>query len=188
MLEINFGPFPVLTTPRLELRQLELRDTGDFFKLRSDPRVMEFMDKPLMATIDEAEQTIGKIRSDFEANESITWAISMKGHRELIGTIGFWKIIKEHHRAEIGYLLHPDHWGKGLMQEALKPILDHGFGVMNLHSVEANVNPNNAASIKFLEKNHFVREAYYKENYYFNGKFLDTFIYSLLASNLKKLN
>ncbi len=67
------------------------------------------------------------------------------------------------------------------MQEAILTILDYGFKIMKLHSVEANVNPNNAASIKLLERNNFIREAYHKENYYYNGKFLDSAIYSLLT-------
>lgn len=181
MLTISFNSFPVLSTTRLQLRRIELSDANDLFILRSDPRVMKFMDKPLFTSVNEAVQVIDKIRSDFDSNESITWGMSLKGDLKMIGTIGFWKITKEHHRAEIGYLLHPDHWGCGLMQEAIKPVLDFGFNVMRLHSVEANVNPENAASIRFLEKIGFVREAYYKENYYFNGKFLDSAIYTLLA-------
>lgn len=186
MLEINFGEFPKLSTPRLDLRTIELSHTNEYFFLRSNKRVMEFMDKPLMVSVAEAAEAIRKIQTAFEGNESITWAIAFKGDPKLIGTIGFWKITKEHHRAEIGYLLHPDHWGKGLMQEAIVPVLNYGFNVMRLHSVEANVNPNNAVSIKFLEKNRFVREAYYKENYYFDGKFIDTFIYSLLCPKEKE--
>lgn len=186
MLEINFGSFPEFSTPRLDLRQLTWSDVNEFLKLRSDKRVMEFMDRPLLASVIESEQMIRKIQIAFDSCESITWAMSLKGDPKLIGTIGFWKITKEHHRAEIGYLLDPDYWGKGLMQEAVLPVLEYGFNVMKFHSVEANVNPKNAVSIKFLEKNGFVREAYYKENYYFNGTFLDTAIYSMLASDFKK--
>jgi len=64
-------------------------------------------------------------------------------------------------------------------------VLDSGFNTMRLHTVEANVNPNNLTSIKFLEKNNFIREAYFKENYYFNGRFLDSVIYSLLNPDSK---
>lgn len=181
MLNFVFDPFPVLVTERLELRNIEPADAEALLRLRSDPKVMEFMDRPLMNSLEESAQLIINICSSAEKNEAITWGLSIKGNPELIGTIGFWKIIKEHHRAEIGYFLHTAHWGKGLMQEALKPVLNYGFCTMQLHSVEANVNPANAASIRFLEKNGFVREAYFKENYYFNGKFLDSAIYSLLA-------
>jgi ribosomal-protein-alanine N-acetyltransferase len=72
------------------------------------------------------------------------------------------------------------------MQEALLKVINYGFKVINLHSIEANVNPGNAASIKLLEKNKFVREAYFKENYFYNGKFLDTVIYSLLNAEHEK--
>ncbi|MGE5859464.1 MAG: GNAT family N-acetyltransferase, partial [Ignavibacteria bacterium] len=64
--------------------------------------------------------------------------------------------------------------------------LNYGFKVMNLHSIEANVNPDNKASIRLLERNNFTREAYFKENYFYNGKFLDSAIYSLLISEFKK--
>jgi ribosomal-protein-alanine N-acetyltransferase len=66
------------------------------------------------------------------------------------------------------------------MNEALTEVLKFGFQTIGLHSVEANVNPKNAASIKLLIKNGFNREAYFRENYYFNGQFLDSEIYSLI--------
>jgi ribosomal-protein-alanine N-acetyltransferase len=66
------------------------------------------------------------------------------------------------------------------MTEAMDIVLDYGFNIMQLHSIEANVDPGNIASIKLLEKNGFVKEAHFKENLFFNGKFLDTVIYSLI--------
>jgi ribosomal-protein-alanine N-acetyltransferase len=57
------------------------------------------------------------------------------------------------------------------MNEALQAVINYGFKSIKLHSIEANVNPNNQPSIRLLEKNGFVREGYYKENYYHNGKF-----------------
>ena len=71
------------------------------------------------------------------------------------------------------------------MQEPITVVLEYGFNVMKLHSVEALVNPNNIASIRLLEKNGFIREAYFKENYFYNGRFLDTAVYSLLTSERK---
>jgi len=83
-------------------------------------------------------------------------------------------------------LLDPQLQGKGFMQEAMQVVLDHGFRVMKLHSVEANVNPRNIDSIKLLERNHFVKEAHFKENYYYNGRFLDSVIYSRVVSENNK--
>ena len=67
------------------------------------------------------------------------------------------------------------------MQEAIKAVLHYGFETMKLHSVEANVNPANAASIRLLKRTGFVQEAHFKENYFSNGQFTDSLIYSLLA-------
>jgi len=63
----------------------------------------------------------------------------------------------------------------------MEKVLAFGFIELHLHSIEANVNPGNAASIRLLERNHFTREAYFRENFFYNGKFLDTVIYSKLA-------
>ncbi len=79
-------------------------------------------------------------------------------------------------------MLHSDHWRKGIMKEALMAVIPYGFLEMNLHSIEARINPGNDASDAILRSVGFVREAYFKEDYFFNGKFLDTAIYSLLQS------
>jgi ribosomal-protein-alanine N-acetyltransferase len=89
--------------------------------------------------------------------------------------------MKEHYRGEVGYVLLPEYQGKGIMHEALGAVIAYGFDVMKLHSIEANTNPNNTPSHKLLERHGFVREAYFKENYYYNGKFLDSAIYSLIT-------
>jgi ribosomal-protein-alanine N-acetyltransferase len=77
-------------------------------------------------------------------------------------------------------MLLPDHWNKGLISEAIPKVINYGFNNMKLHSIAANINPNHAVSKKVLEKFKFKKEAYFKENHYFNGKFYDTEIYSLL--------
>jgi len=181
MLEINFEPFPKLSTERLVLRQIKTSDCDDLFLLRSNSRVMQFIDRPRTKSPEDALKLIQTISEALINNEGITWGIFLKDEPGLIGTIGYWRIMKEHYRAEIGYLIHHDYQGKGLMQEAISAILSYGFNTMNLHSVEANVNPENAASIKLLERNQFIREGYFKENYYYDGKFLDSAIYSLLT-------
>jgi len=181
MLHTDFSTFPELTTERLELRRITEADTDDVFWLRSDSGVMEYIDRPLAQTPADAVKFIRVVDDLLTAGDGITWGMFLKGSPQLVGTIGLWRIVKEHHRAEIGYLLHPGQQRKGIMQEAMAAVLDYGFSVIRLHSVEANVNPANAASIRLLEKNGFVPEAYFKENYYYNGVFKDSLIYSLLT-------
>jgi ribosomal-protein-alanine N-acetyltransferase len=182
MLTLNFNPFPVLNTEHLTLRQIGDEDAEEIFFLRSDKQVLQFLDRDPATSIDDAIQWIKMINEAISNNEYIAWAIALKNDVKLIGTISYWNIKKEHYRAEIGYALVSLFQGKGLMQEAMTVVLDYGFKIMNLHSVEANVNPDNVSSIKLLERNNFLREAYHKENYHYNGKFLDSAIYSLLTT------
>ena len=182
MLITNFSPFPNLSTERLSLRQINLNDKSEIFFLRSNIQVMKYFDRPMAQTIDDSVAFIKNLNHDLINNEGITWAITLKSIPKLIGTIGFWRIIKDHFRAEIGFMLHPDFMRKGIMTEALTEVVKYGFTKMKLHSIEANVNPQNSASIKLLERNKFRKEGYFKENYYFNGKFLDSAIYSLLVN------
>jgi [ribosomal protein S5]-alanine N-acetyltransferase len=181
MLEPNFSPFPEIFTERLLLGSIQKEDAPELLLLRSSEKVMEYIDKEKIKTLEETETLIKRINEDAVNNEGITWKISFKENpRKLIGTIGFWRIIKPHYRAEVGYMLHPDFWKTGLMKEALQAVIDFGFKSINLHSIEAHINPGNAASAGLLEKLNFVREAYFKEDYFFRGKFLDSAIYSLL--------
>lgn len=186
MIQLLLQPFPILTTQRLQLRQVEETDAPEIFFLRSDSRILTYLDKAPARSDEEALQFIKMIRGLEAANESVTWGIALQGDARLIGTIGYWRLEKAHYRAEIGYALHPDEHGKGIMQEAMAAVIDYGFKTMNLHSVEANVNPGNTASIRLLERAGFVQEAYFRENYYFDGRFLDSAIFSLLEKNRRQ--
>ena len=181
MLTINFDPFPVLSTKRLNLRKVTEDDVNEIFFLRSDKRVMEYLDRAPALSNEDALDFIKKINNLEKNNDCVTWAITLHREEKLAGTICYWNITKEHYRAEIGYALNPDHQGKGIMQEAMAAIIDHGFKTMKLHSIEANVNPHNTASVKLLKRNNFIREGYFKENYFYDGKFLDSAIYSLVT-------
>jgi ribosomal-protein-alanine N-acetyltransferase len=183
MLLLNFKPFPLLSTERLNLRRMTEADSKEIFFLRSDKQMLQFLDREPAKSIDEAVKWIKMINEGIDNDQFIAWGIELKNETKLIGTITFWNIKKEHYRAEIGYALHTNYQRRGLMQEAIASVLEYGFTKMKLHSVEANVNPANQSSIKLLERNHFVREAYHKENYYYNGKFVDSAIYSLLVSS-----
>jgi [ribosomal protein S5]-alanine N-acetyltransferase len=181
MLNLSFDPFPVLETDRLLFRRHVREDAPVLFAYRSSPEIMKFIDRPLATKMDDALELIQKIDDGINSNTLISWAVMSKENNSLAGSVSFHKIYPEHHRAEIGYLFGKEYWGKGFAAECVKVLTEYGFGEMKLHSIEANVNPKNAASMRVLEKNNFVREAYFKENYYWNGKFLDTAIYSLIT-------
>lgn len=188
MLSINLQPFPAINTDRLLLRQITHDDVDDFFWLRNNDDVMKYIQLPKLESKQKAIERIDFLNNSTIKNEAINWAITLNNSDKLIGWILLKSIDLVNHRAEVGYLLHPDFWRKGIIQEALTAVLDFSFNTLNFHSLEALVNPENIASISLLEKHGFVKEAHFKENFYFEGEFLDTGVYSLLKSNYKKSN
>jgi ribosomal-protein-alanine N-acetyltransferase len=180
MININFSPFQNLETERLLLRRVVNEDVNEIFALRSDQEVMKYIPRPLVKTEEEALAHIAMIDEKIDSNEGINWAITLKDNPKLIGIIGHYRIRPEHFRAEIGYMILPEYQGKGIISEAIKEVINYGFEVMKLHSIEAIIDPENFASEKVLQKSGFVKEAHLKENEYYEGRFLDTVIYSIL--------
>ena len=179
MLSPNFNPFPELRTDRLLLRKMTLEDAPEVQLIRSNTEVMKYNNRPLTLTIEDAENWIKIVLEALEKNDGITWCICLKeSPAEHIGNIGLWRIEKENHRSEIGYMLDPFYHGKGIMYEALQKVVEYGFNEMKLHSIEAQINPGNVASAALLKKANFVQEAYFKENYCLRGEFTDTAVYS----------
>ena len=183
-LNLNFNPFPTLYTSNLELRQFSNDDLRDYYLIRSDVEVMKALDKN-PNTFVETETLFNSIAKNLDDNTAISWVICFKESKKLIGYIGFHKIDIPHRRAEIGYALFFNHHRQGIMKEAIASVIQYGFNNMNLHSIEANINEINIASRNLLLMNNFIKEAHIRENYLFNGTYLDSIIYSLINPNHK---
>lgn len=186
MLTINFHPFQNLETERLLLRRIDENDVDEVLALRGNPETMKFIPRPLTKTKEDALEHIAMIEDKIVSNTGINWGITIKGNPKIIGIIGHYRIQPENHRAEIGYMSFPETNGQGYITEAIQVVVAYGFEQMNLHSVEAVIDPENIASERVLQKNGFVKEAHILENELWEGKFWDTVIYSLLKRNFKK--
>ena len=180
MLALSFDPFPLLESERLYLRDVTPEDVNEVFAMRSDPVTMKYIPRPLAQTKQDALDHITLIEKGRLANESINWGITLKGDGKLIGMICLLRMQLKNFRTEIGYILHPDFHGKGIMDESIKIVIQYAFDTLKFHSIEAVIDPQNAASEKVLLKNNFVKEAHLKEYEYYDGKFLDSVIYSLI--------
>lgn len=180
MLEFNFSPFPTIETERLLLRRITNDDVNEIFELRSNPETMKYIPRPLVKNNEDALAHIAMIEEKIETNVGVNWAITLKDNPKLLGIIGFYRMQPENYRAEIGYMLLPDFHGKGIIPEAVNRLNRYGFDDLKLHSIEAVIDPENFASEKVLQKCGFVKEAHFKESEFYEGRFLDKVIYSLL--------
>lgn len=180
MLTLNFSPFPIIETERLLFRRVSEHDVNEILELRTNPKTMKYIPRPLLKTIEDALGHYKMINDAIDNNTGINWGITIKGNPKLLGIIGFYRIQPENYRAEIGYMLLPEFQGKGIVTESVQTLVDYGFNEMKLHSVEAVIDPDNIASEKVLKKCNFTKEAHFKENEFYDGKFLDSVVYSIL--------
>lgn len=181
MLEVNFLPFPILKTERLLLRRVNVDDAETILDLRSNDEVMKYIPRPYLKNREEALDLIAMFDDKIENGIGINWGITFLDKPEkIIGIIGHYRMKPEHYRAEVGYMLFPEYNGQGIVSEALQKVVEYGFNNMKLHSIEAILDPANAASEKVLLKNGFIKEAHLHESEYYDGRFLDSMIYSKL--------
>jgi ribosomal-protein-alanine N-acetyltransferase len=157
MLNLNFTPFPTITTQRLVLRQLQDDDVHELFALRTDERVNRFLDRPLPESLNDVREFIAKVNQITRDNEGLYWVITRKNEDKLLGTIGLRNFGPEQYQAEIGYELHPDHQNQGFMHEAITHVLAYGFGRLGLQAIMADTVPGNLRSIQILERHGFVK-------------------------------
>lgn len=126
--------------------------------LRSDPTVNKFIERPENRQTKnraDAEKFIKELHEGIENNKTISWGISLKGDHKIIGTICLWNFSENNKRAEVGYDLNPIFHRKGIMNEALKQIIDFGLVSLNLVEIEAFTHSENKNSIKLLTNNGF---------------------------------
>lgn len=172
--------FPVLETERLILRQLTLNDSEDLFEYFSQDHVMEYYDLEAFKSLDDARNIIEHFNSEFDKGKGFRWALELKSENKVIGTCGYHNWYREHFRAEIGYELNPLFWRQSLMKEAILPILTFGFESMQLHRVDAFIDPSNSSSEKLLTSLSFQDEGTMKDYFFEKGKFVDAKLFGLI--------
>ena len=142
-----------LLTPRLTLRPLQASDDAALLALRGHPEVNRYLDRTPPTDITQARMFINTITEALLENKWGYWAITRED--ALIGTICLYNFSEDRLSAELGYELHPDYQGQGLMDEAVKKVLTFGTTVLGLRTIEAFTHRDNVRSARLLERNGF---------------------------------
>lgn len=171
---------PELAGARLRLRALEPRDADALFALYSDTDVMRYWSTPPWRDRAQSMEHIERMQRERQQAECYPWAATLDDD-VLIGTCSLFAISRTHARAEIGYALRPQCWGLGLAQEMLGLALAHAFDAIGLNRIEADIDPENTASCRLVERLGFTREGLLRERWRVNDGVQDTALYALLA-------
>lgn len=177
---------PSLESARFMLRPLENDDAKAVFAIFSDPDVTRYWGFSTFEHPAQAAAFIRQTHDGFASRRLLQWGIVPTDSEDVIGTAALFDWHEDHGRAEIGYALRRDQWGKGVASEVLPVVLRFAFEEMKLNRVEADVDPRNAASIRSLERAGFVREGYVRERYVVNGEKQDAIVYGLLRSDFER--
>ncbi len=172
--------FPILVTDRLVLRAPRRADAARLLAAWSDEETVRYFGTGPLHTRGEALEELQIFRVQASSGDGIRWILTQQGQDEYIGDIGFFDFAPEHARAEIGFLLARELWGRGLMGEALDAALGYGFRVKCLHRVEALVDPRNEPCLRLLQRAGFEREGTLREYEFERGEFIDLVLLSLL--------
>ena len=174
--------FPILETPRLVLRQFVSEDLDRVYKGLSDPKVIKYYG----VSYDSLEATKEQMDwfADLEKEEKgIWWAIWLKENNVFVGGGGFNEWSKANQKAEIGFWLYPEFWGKGIMKEAMPLMMKYGFTEMNLHRIEGFVESSNQNCKRGLAKLNFQYEGTMRDCERKDSEWMSIDIYAALQSS-----
>lgn len=158
---------------RVELRTIELADAEFLCELINHPRVRSGIGSSTPVNgVQEREWIEALDREDLQL------MVTVDG--ESVGTIGFGSP-NDWGTTELGYMLHPAHWGRGYATEAVALVSGYGFEERRLNKLSASVYETNPASSRVLEKNGFREEGRLRQEAFVGGEYVDLLRYGLLA-------
>ncbi|WP_206958025.1 GNAT family N-acetyltransferase [Trinickia acidisoli] len=172
-----------LSTARLRLRPLCTEDAAPLFTMYSDTEFMRYWSFPAMTRFEQAVEYLTRRMQGAATETEIVWVVELAATHEVIGTCSLFNADATSKHAEIGFGLLRPFWGHGYMSEAARAAIDCGFDVLQLHRIEAEIDPRNTASARVLERLGFVREGLLRERWIIDGEISDGEIYGLLRTD-----
>lgn len=172
---------PVLEGTHVRLRPVRDDDIDGLFTVFSDPRVMRWWSRPAMTTRDEAASYAAELRNSFVRRESLAWIMAAREDDRCIGTTTLYALNPKHRKAEVGYALRSDRWGRGHAKEAVSLALDCAFGTLGFNRIGADIAPGNDASIGLLTRLGFRHEGHLRQSFCTQVELQDSLIYGMLA-------
>ena len=180
-----FSHLPELRTPRLTLRRLMVTDAPDMYEYASRHEVSEYLTwypHPTRAYTREYLQYLG---GRYAAGMFYDWGIVYEPDGKMVGTCGFTAFHCTSDAAEVGYVLNPEYWGRGIAKEALLRVLQFGFEELKLHRIEARFIQGNDRSRRLMESVGMQFEGFHRESMLVKGRYVTVGVCAILASEWK---
>lgn len=176
-----FTKMPTLETQNLILRKILISDCQDMYDYSSRPETSQYLLWTPHKSLRFTKKYISYLQGEYKDENFYDFALVDKKTNRMIGTCGFTSFALEHNSAEIGYVLHPDFWGKGLAKEAILRVMAFGFAELRLHRITAKIMTGNNASRRVAEKCGMRHEATHIDGMRIKGNYETIEEYAILA-------
>jgi RimJ/RimL family protein N-acetyltransferase len=170
-------PLPLLTA-RLVIRPFEMDDLEELHAIMSRADIVRYV--PWEPRDREAVSSVLAARVGGE-QEGLSLAVVLGPDGPLIGDISLFGLVPEQRIAEIGFIFHPDHHGRGLASEAVAAVVGAAFAHLGLHRIVGRCDARNVPSIRLMERIGMRMEAHLIENEYLKGEWTDELDFAVLA-------
>ncbi len=169
----------VIYTQNYFLKEIQNTDINDIFKGLSDLEITQFyaVHYPTLEATKEQMDWYANLK---KTGTGLWWGIYDKANNQFCGAGGFNDLNKIHQKAEIGFWLLKEYWGKGIMKEVMPKLFELGFTTLGLNRIEGYVESKNTKCKSALEKINFTYEGTMRECEIDNGKKVSVDIYSIL--------
>ena len=137
-------------------------------------------------TLADAAALIERATAEYTGGTALRLGLVLAGNDRVIGTGNLLHFDWPSRRAEVGYALAQPYWGRGLAGEATAAVLEYGFETLDLHRIEAELDPRNEPSVRVLERLGFAREGLLRERCIVGDEVSDSLIMGLLRSDYRK--
>ena len=173
-----------IETHRLILRKFRLEDAEDMFNnWASDPEVTRFLTWPCHAGAEISRMVLTDWIGHYEEGGFFNWAIEWKDTGEAIGNIAVVSVDADTESAEIGYCLGRMYWGRGIMPEALRAVMDYLFDTVGMNRITAYHDVNNPKSGRVMKKAGMQPEGILRQAKKNNQGICDVALYALLRGD-----
>jgi len=177
----------MLKTERLHLREITDEDFDVVHAYASDPEVVEYMNwgpNTEQDTRDFLERAQEQAKVDPRVDYGL--AVVRKSGECMIGAVGLHLPSPDAHQAMLGYCYAREAWGHGYATEAANALVEFGFDVLGLRRVWAGCDPDNAGSIRVLEKLGMSLEGRLREDVRIRGRVRDSLVWAILEHEWRR--
>lgn len=144
-------PARSVATTRLLLRPMDPTDAPALHALMDDPVAARFFPNPTPPPLERVEKWAARQAASWDERGYGLWAVCLRPGGQVVGWAGL-QYLPDTDETEVAYQIDRSHWGQGLASEAARAALDYAFRTLGLAQIVAVVHPENAASIRVIEK------------------------------------